>query len=366
MSLPQEEPRTGEAEHDQTETPEIKDTTSSDAVWTFRGYRLQASEFTTAMVHFFRAEVQRANVWRQRLDTTTNWAVVTTAAAISIAFAPSGSHVVILLNILLVTIFLTIEARRYRYYELWSYRVRLMETDFFAAMLVPPFHPSADWAETLSENLLHPQFPISTLEAVGRRLRRNYLYIYGIIGTAWLAKLWLIPKSSATWDEFFNRGIIGPIPGQWIFLIVIGFVISLSILSMVTVWMQDATGEVLPRFGGPAEGLVSLLTTKKGPKTRAWFRPSRRRPQLLTMIVTDEPKAIADRILKDMGRGVTSLPGTGMYTGRTHSTMLCALTITEVHQLKALVAELDPEAFVMVIPAQEVFGHGFVPLQEEE
>ena len=134
---------------------------------------LRAGEFNTAMVHFFRAEVQRANVWRQRLDATTNWAVVTTGAAISIAFAQAGNQVVILLNMLLVTMFLIIEARRYRYYELWSSRVRLMETDFFAAMLVPPFQPSPDWAESLAENLLHPHFPISNCEAIGRRLRRN-------------------------------------------------------------------------------------------------------------------------------------------------------------------------------------------------
>ena len=122
-----------------------------EPVWTYRGYQLKASEFTTAMVHFFRAEVSRANVWRQRLDTTTNWAVITTGASISLAFTESEiSHIVVMLNLLLVTVFLLIEARRYRYYELWSSRVRLMETDFFAAMLVPPFHPSPDWAATHS------------------------------------------------------------------------------------------------------------------------------------------------------------------------------------------------------------------------
>jgi len=120
-----------------------------EPVWTYRGYQLKASEFTTAMVHLFRAEVTRANVWRQRLDTTTNWAVVTTGASISLAFTGSGiSHIVMVLNLLLVTMFLLIETRRYRYYELWSSRVRMMETDFFAAMLVPPFHPSPDWAES--------------------------------------------------------------------------------------------------------------------------------------------------------------------------------------------------------------------------
>ena len=131
-----------------------------EPVWTYRGYRLRSGEFVTAMVHFFRAEVNRANVWRQRLDTTTNWAVVSTGATLSIAFSqPEIHHSIIILNTLLVMWFLLIEARRYRYYELWSYRVRLMETDFYAAMLVPPFHPSAEWAESLAENLLAPSFP---------------------------------------------------------------------------------------------------------------------------------------------------------------------------------------------------------------
>ena len=70
-----------------------------EPVWTYRGYRLKTSEFVTAMVHFFRAEIQRANVWRQRLDTTTNWAVVATGATLSIAFGQATvDHSVILLN----------------------------------------------------------------------------------------------------------------------------------------------------------------------------------------------------------------------------------------------------------------------------
>ena len=103
---------------------------------------MRPAEFNTAMVHYYRAEIQRSNIWRTRLDATTNWAVVATGAAISFALAsPENHYAVIILNTLLVTIFLWIEARRYRYYELWAHRTRLMETDFFAAMLVPPFAP---------------------------------------------------------------------------------------------------------------------------------------------------------------------------------------------------------------------------------
>src|SRR5512138_194621 len=185
-----------------------------EPVWTYRGYRLKTSEFVTAMVHFFRAEVQRANVWRQRLDTTTNWAVVVTGATLSIAFSqPTVHHGVIILTTLLVTLFLLIEARRYRYYELWSYRVRLMETDFYAAMLVPPFHPSPEWAESLAENLLSPRFPISMMEAFGRRLRRNYMWIMMILYASWIAKIWLFPQPAVNLDEFISRAAVGPVSG---------------------------------------------------------------------------------------------------------------------------------------------------------
>jgi len=335
---------------------------AADFVWSFRGYKLRSGDFTTAMVHFFRAEVQRANVWRQRLDTTTYWSVVTTGAAISIAFSQASHHLVILLNFLFVTIFLLMEARRYRYYELWAYRVRLMETDFFAPMLVAPFHPSDDWAEALSESLLHPQFPISILEAIGRRLRRNYLYIYWIIGMAWLVKLILIPDPVQSWEEFIQHASIGTISGVAVLLVTLIFLIIILLISIGTIFLQDSAGEVLPRFGTISEAPVLGKASQQ--QARGWFSARRRRPQLLTLVITDQPEAVAQQIIQDMGRGVTSLPGTGMYTGKTHSLLLCALTVTEIPHIKALVAEQDPQAFVIVIPAQEVLGYGFMPLQE--
>jgi uncharacterized membrane protein len=356
-------PASAEAKADPQANAASSEHPDSEYVWSFRGYRLKAGDFNTAMVHLFRAEVQRANVWRSRLDTTTNWAVITTGAALSIAFANTSNHIVILLNILLVTIFLTIEARRYRYYELWAYRVRLMETDFFAAMLVPPFHPAPDWAEALSESLLHPQFPISTLEAMGRRMRRNYLYIYFIIFTAWCARLWLMPAQAENWAVFEQRAAVGPIPGQAVLVMAAVFAGILLMIGLFTVQMQDAAGEVLPRFGaGPWQDDTPLSNVDGGSPRQAWFRPAHRRSQLLTLIITDRQQAVADCILQDMRRGVTAMPGTGMFTHQQHGVLLCALTVTEVPQLKASVAQADPNAFVVVIPAKEVLGRGFMPL----
>ncbi len=100
-------------------------------------------------------------------------------------------------------------------------------------------------------------------------------------------------------------------------------------------------------------------------KKTAWFRPSHRRPQLLTMIITDLQDAVSNRIIKDMGRGVTALTGKGMFTGANHPILLCALTLTEIPHLKSLVAEVDPKAFVIVMPATEVLGYGFQPLEDK-
>lgn len=332
-----------------------------EPVWTYRGYQLKSSEFTTAMIHLFRAEIQRANVWRQRLDTTTNWAVVTTGAAISFAFTQAqGSHVVILLNILLVTIFLIMEARRYRYYELWASRVRLMETDFYAAMLVPPFHPSPDWAESLAESLLTPHFPISIWEATGRRLRRNYLWIYTIVGLAWLANLWLMPTPVNDLGHFVERAAIGGLAGQIVLGLVAIYLSALGILAALTLNLRQASGEVLPRFNVPEVGLGKMEGL------RAWFRPSARRQQLLTFIITNHPDTVSAAILTDMRRGATIVDGKGAYTGKPHSVLMVALTATEIAQLKALVAGADPQAFVIVSPAQSVYGGGFTPLKEEK
>ena len=89
--------------------------------------RMSPAEFNTAMIHFYRGEVQRSNTWRNRLDTTTNWAVLTAGATLSFVFSsPSNPHFVIPINSILVAIFLLMEARRYRYYEIWSSRVRVI------------------------------------------------------------------------------------------------------------------------------------------------------------------------------------------------------------------------------------------------
>jgi uncharacterized membrane protein len=226
----------------------IEPTKSQPAQPTTLPLKFSPAEFNTAMVHFYRGEIQRSNTWRNRLDTTTNWAVITAGATLSFAFSSIGNpHFVIPINSILVAFFLFMEARRYRYYEIWSSRVRVIETGYFARLLGPQSAIDREWAEHLMADLLTPHFTISEWEAVGRRLRRNYLWIFVLLALSWNLKVYLHPKPALTFDEFLSRAAVGVVPGKYIFLIGVVFNLGLLIFAVATVRLREATGEVLPR-----------------------------------------------------------------------------------------------------------------------
>ena len=343
-----------------------------EPVWTFRGYQMRPAEFNTAMVHFYRGEVQRSNTWRLRLDNTTNWAVVAAGAAISFALSdPTHHYGVIILDTLLITLFLWIEARRYRYYELWSYRVRLMETDFFASMLVPPFAPSPDWAESLADSLLQPDFPISMWEAFGRRFRRNYMWIFLVLGAAWLLKTFLHPTPAVSFTEVLTRSSLGFIPGWAMLTAGLLYNGALFLIGFGTAGLHQASGEVLPKWGEfpilsavwRSMEVAETSTAHTGGAGPATGRPGRKRQQLLALIISAKPKDIAELVMKEMQRGVTALHGRGMYAQQERDVLMIAVTVTEMQQLKVMVKAQDPNAFIIVAPAQEILGRGFQPLE---
>ncbi len=323
----------------------------SARTWTFRGYRLDPAHFTTAMVHLYRGEMGRANVWRTRLDTTTNWAVITVAAALTFVFgAPQNPHFVFLLVLLLVLTFLMIEARRYRYYALWAYRVRLMETDFFAAMLVPPFRPSSDWADHLAESLLHPIFIIAWWKAVGLRFRRNYIWLITLLLLSWGAKLALYPAPTPDGAAMVGRAAVGLLPGTWVVTVVgvvYGILVALAVaVSLPQTW-QEALSRHLHRLGWPLRRAEGPLAPEPHPQER------------LATIITSNGQQIAPHLLEELGRGVTAMKGTGMYTGEARDVLLCAVTDVQVAHLREIIRRVDSEAFVVVSPVGEVHGRGF-------
>ncbi len=126
--------------------------TASDST-RFEDYPLSRQEYISVMVHFYRGEVHRSTSWRQRLDATTNWSVLTTAAMLSFTFASPDleNHVILLLSNLVVLSYLTIEARRFRYFEVYRARVRMLEENFLIPVITRQLEsPMGSWREIQS------------------------------------------------------------------------------------------------------------------------------------------------------------------------------------------------------------------------
>lgn len=168
-----------------------------------------------ALAHLYRGEVYRSTLWRTRLDTTTNWSVVTLGIALSIAFAtPSASPLPLILVGILIFFFLMLEARRYRYFNVWRARCRWMEVHFYAPMLDDgDLHLEENWQQKLAEDYRRPRYHVSTFVAVGRRIRRNYLWILWIQAGAYVGKLVVHPDPLSGLDQFRERAAVGPIDG---------------------------------------------------------------------------------------------------------------------------------------------------------
>jgi uncharacterized membrane protein len=149
-----------------------------------------SSEYITVLAHYHRAEIARMAGWRDRIDRTTNWAITGGGAMLSVSLStPSSHHGVLLFTTLLVQLFLIIEARRYRFFDVYRARVRLIERNYFSPLFDPAKPSEPEWARALGKSLDNPKFMISFHSAMSRRLRRNYFWIFLMILLAWVLKL---------------------------------------------------------------------------------------------------------------------------------------------------------------------------------
>ncbi len=171
-----------------------------------------------ALAHLYRGEVYRSTVWRTRLDSSTNWAVVTTGIALSATYSSAeASPLPMVLVGLLVSVFLLFEARRYRYFNVWRARARLLETDFYAPMIRGEGAGlDSGWTALLANDYCHPQYHISLARAIGRRLRRTYGWIFVIQAIAYYGKLAIHPVPLVSLADLWERATIGLIAGGWV------------------------------------------------------------------------------------------------------------------------------------------------------
>ena len=84
--------------------------------------------------------------------------------------------------------------------------------------------------------------------------------------------------------------------------------------------------------------------------------PSRER---VAWIISREQEAIARSILDDLDRGCTEVLARGKYTGESRPMLFVILGREDVTPLKTIVAEIDPDASVVITEAHEAFGEGF-------
>lgn len=77
-------------------------------------------------------------------------------------------------------------------------------------------------------------------------------------------------------------------------------------------------------------------------------------------IITDRYELVAKRIMDELDRGITGLKAKGMYSGEDKCMLYCVVSQKEIVQVKEIVAQVDPHAFVIVSDAREVLGEGFL------
>lgn len=212
-----------------------------------------SSSYVTAMSHFYRGEMARTLVWRQRLDPTTNWALVTSAAFISVAFSErSIPHLIFVPCFLLLHVLVLIEARRYRFYDAWRARLRIIEAHFLVPVVLENTSLlQGNWRKLLAEDLLIPSYKMSRMEAIGRRLKRNYIWIFMVILSSWGAKIALV---SSQGDEAlegvgaFMNALVGDFSPSWV--PVVTFAFAVFEVLVITIWvatLEEYSGDIGPR-----------------------------------------------------------------------------------------------------------------------
>jgi uncharacterized membrane protein len=196
---------------------------------------------SSALAHLYRGELHRMKFWRERLDQTTNWVVLLIAAVLTWAFSsPSNPHYVLLVGDAAVVMFLFVEARRYRAYDLWRSRVRDLQQNVWAVGLDPEMEvDETAWRERLARDYHTPVLKISTEEAVAHRLRRVYLALFTVLNGAWLLRVTAFGETP--WPE---SAAVGSVPGLVVTAAVLGlYVAAVVVCCRPRTWHAD--GELL-------------------------------------------------------------------------------------------------------------------------
>ena len=148
---------------------------------------------------------------------------------LSVSLSTSNAHHSVLMFAMVLAFFLLmIESRRYRFFDVYRSRVRRLERNYYAKLFDPTVKMEDDWQRIMAADLTAPTFVISMTEAVSRRLRRNYIWIFLILLGAWALKVTFpsfngeAPPALSFHDWVRNAGV-GPVSGWIISAIMLAF-----------------------------------------------------------------------------------------------------------------------------------------------
>jgi uncharacterized membrane protein len=143
---------------------------------------------------------------------------------------------------------LWIEARRYRFYDAFRARVRMLEAHFLVPMVMENRDLlQGEWKKLVCEDLILPCFKISKLEAIGRRLKRNYIFIFILILMAWVTKIFLhAPTAMDSFWSFYSAMRVGHIPAFVVAFVFVGTFVSII---AITVYVSKNTSGEISEFG---------------------------------------------------------------------------------------------------------------------
>ena len=191
------------------------------------------SDAISLLGHFYRGQMDRVTTWRGRLDQTSYWAVTIMAALLTWVFSsPGNPHYILLIGMGALVVFLAVETRRYRAYDVWRERLRLLEQNLFAELFDPETDLThEDWRRQISEDLRDPAVKTRPFTALSRRLRRIYYPLMLVLLAAWVARITVF-QPGQPW--YVTASILG-IPGA----VVVG---------AVTVFYLAATAVVIYGF----------------------------------------------------------------------------------------------------------------------
>lgn len=134
-----------------------------------------------------------------------------------------------------VSLFLIIEARRYRGYDIWRGRVRTLQKNVFAYRLNPDAGlEDPEWYKELSQDYRTPTIKISAEEALAHRLRRVYLSLFTITLATWIRIAAFAPRP---WPA---SAAIGSIPGLFVTAgIVVCYLSAVGIAVRPRTWQAE-------------------------------------------------------------------------------------------------------------------------------